>query len=465
MAEELSCSKSKYEVDMSQGSILKHLVRFSITVALTGMLQLLYNTADTVVVGQFAGKEALAAVGSTGSLINLLITMFIGLSVGASIMLAKRYGEGDWKAVSDTSHTAIAISAISGVFIGVVGYLFTEPMLLAMGVPADILGMAVLYMKLYFVSIPFQFVNVFGSAILRAVGDTKRPLYILIVSGVLNIILNLVFVIVFRMGVAGVAWGTVFSSMLSAFLVLRVLMHTEGAIRINLKKLRIHARTLKSISLIGLPAGLEGAMFGISNVMIQSAINSFGSVTLAGNSIAVSLQGFVYILLQSVNQGCITITSQNMGARNYRRVRTTPLLSAALVGVSGFALSMLMMAFAKPLTALFNGDPDVLAISLYRMAYTFPYYFIFGIMQTFASQLRGMGHSFLPMAVSVTGICGIRVGWLYTFFAATPTFGMLLIGYPVSWAATMVILIVCYAVILRKVPKNDLCGALRTETE
>lgn len=465
MAEELSCQKSKYEVDMSRGSILKHLVRFSITVTLTGMLQLLYNTADTVVVGQFTGKEALAAVGSTGSLINLLLTMFIGLSVGASIVLAKHYGEGNWKAVADTSHTAIAVSAISGVFIGVIGYLFTESMLLAMGVPEDILGMSVTYMKLYFVSVPFQFVNVFGSAILRAVGDTKRPLYILIVSGVLNIILNLIFVIVFRMGVAGVAWGTVFSSMLSAYLVLRVLTRTEGAIRISMKKLRVHPKVLRAVSIIGLPAGLEGAMFGISNVMIQSAINSFGSVTMAGNSIAVNLQSFVYILLQSVNQGCITITSQNMGARNYRRVRTTPLLTAAVVGVSGFALSMLMMAFAQPLTALFNGDPEVLKISLYRMEYTFPYYFIFGIMQTFASQLRGMGHSFLPMAVSVTGICGIRVGWLYTFFAATPTFGMLLIGYPVSWAATMVILIVCYVVILRKVPKTDLCGAMRPETE
>ena len=459
MAEEFECSKSKYEVDMTQGSILRHLVRFSITVTLTGLLQLLYNTVDAIVVGQFAGKEALAAVGSTSSLINLLITMFIGLSVGASITLAKFYGEGNGRGVSDTAHTAIALSAVCGLFIGVVGYFLAEPLLLLMGVPDDIIQLSTTYMRLFFVSMPFSFVNVFGSAVLRAVGDTKRPLYILIASGILNLILNLIFVIVFKMSVAGVAWGTVFSSALSAILVLRVLTHTEGMIRIIPKKLRIRWSVLKSIVRIGLPAGLEGAMFGISNVMIQSAINSFGSLAVAANAIAVNLQSFVYNMLQSINQACMTFTSQNMGAGRFRRVRRSPLLTVALVTLSGFMLSVIMLVFAQPLTQMFNGDPEVLRLSVQRMQYTFPLYFVFGLMQTFTSQMRGMGHSFMPMLVSVTGICGIRIGWLYTFFAATPTLPMLYIGYPVSWATTMAILIVCYVVILRKLPRTDLCAA------
>ncbi|MFH1512183.1 MAG: MATE family efflux transporter, partial [Bacillota bacterium] len=404
MAEDLSCPRSKYEVDMSQGPILRHLVRFSITVTLTGLLQLLYNTVDTIVVGQFAGKEALAAIGSTGSLINLLITLFIGLSVGSSITLAKYYGEGNLKAVSETAHTSIAIAAVTGLFMAVVGFVLTKPILIAMGVPDDILDMATLYMQIFFIGIPFSFVNVFGSAVLRAVGDTKRPLYILTVSGVLNVILNLVFVIAFHMGVAGVAWGTVFSNVLAAYLILRVLTRTDGAIRIILKNLTIKRNVLKAILRIGMPAGLEGATFGISNVLIQAAINSFGSLVVAGSAIAVNLMGFVYMLMQSINQACMTFTSQNMGACRYRRVRRSPLITIALVSVAGGVLSTLMLTFAKPLISLYNGDPQVLFYAVLRMKYTFPFYFIFGVMQTFGSQLRGMGHSFLPMIVSVTGI-------------------------------------------------------------
>jgi len=456
MADTSRPTASRYEVDMTQGPILQHLVRFSITVALTSLLQLLYNMVDTIVVGQFAGKEALAAVGSTGSLINLLITLFVGLSVGASITLAKFYGEGNQKAVSDTAHTAIALSIVCGVFIGVVGYFLTEPLLLAMGVPDDVIDLATLYMQLYFVGIPFSFINVFGSAILRAVGDTKRPLYILLVSGILNVVLNLLFVIVFHMSVAGVALGTVFSSILSAWLVLRVLMHTEGAIRIIPKKLTIKRSVFKSISVIGLPAGLEGATFGISNVLIQAAVNSFGSFAVAGNSISANLQSIVYVFMQSINQGCMTFSSQNMGAQKYRRVRKSPRYTAALVGSISLPLCLLMLALAYPLSSVFNNDPQVLSYSVLRMHYTFPLYFIFGIMQTFTSQLRGMGHSTLPMLVSITGISGIRLSWLYTVFAANPTLEVLYTGYPVSWAVTLVIMFVCYVVIIRKVPREDM---------
>ena len=456
MAEAAECTKSKYEVDMTQGPILRHLVLFSITVAATGLLQLLYNMVDTIVVGQFAGKEALAAVGSTGSLINLLITLFVGLSVGASITLARYYGEGDYKAVSDAAHTAIALSGICGVFVGVAGFLATKPLLLAMGVPDDIIDMATLYMRLYFVSIPFSFVNVFGSAVLRAVGDTKRPLYILIVSGLLNVVLNLVFVIIFRMSVAGVALGTVFSSVLSGYLVLRVLTRTEGPIRIIIKKLRIKKSALRAIALIGLPAGLEGATFGISNVLIQAAVNSFGSLVVAGNSVAISIMGLINMTMSSVNQACMTFTSQNMGARQYRRVRRSPLITAGLVTVSSVALCMIIQFFAAPIASLFNSDAGVISYAVLRMSYTFPLYFTFGIMQTFTSQLRGMGHSFLPMIVSVTGISGIRLAWLYTVFAANPTLPVLYIGYPVSWIATMTIIILCYIVIMRKLPKADM---------
>ncbi len=457
--------KSRYEVDMTRGPILGHLVRFSITVTLTSLLQLLYNMVDTIVVGQFAGKEALAAVGSTSALINLLITLFVGLSVGASIVLARFYGEGNMKAVSETAHTAIAVSVISGLFIGVVGYFVTEPLLLAMGVPYDVIDLATLYMQLYFVSVPFSFINVFGSAILRAVGDTKRPLYILLVSGVLNVILNLVFVIQFQMSVAGVALGTVISSMLSGWLVLRVLTHTEGAIRIIPKKLKITGPVLRAIAVIGLPAGLEGATFGISNVLIQSAVNSFGSLAVAGNSIASNINGLIHVLLTSINQACMTFTSQNMGARQYRRVRRAPMITTGFViGVSVITCTLLQ-AFGAEISSLFNGDADVIRYSVLRIGYTFPYYFTFGIMQTFTSQLRGMGHSFMPMIVSVTGISGIRLGWLYTVFAANPTLETLYVGYPASWATTMVIIVACYIVILRQLPKEDMGAELRARAE
>lgn len=455
MTERMDCTTSKYEVDMSQGPIVGHLVRFSVTVTLTGVLQLLYNTVDTIVVGQFAGKEALAAVGSTGSLINLLITLFIGLSVGASITLAKYYGEGNAAAVSDTAHTAIAIAAVSGVLMAGVGFLLAKPILQAMGVPEDIIGPATLYMRLYFVGIPFAFVNVFGSAVLRAVGDTKRPLYILTVSGVLNVLLNLLFVIVFKMSVAGVALGTILSNMLSAWLILRVLTRAGGAVRIIPKKLTIKPRVLKAIARIGLPAGLESATFAISNVLIQSTINSFGSFVMAGNAIAANLNGFTNILMLSINQACMTFTSQNMGAGRYRRVRQSPLITTVLVSVAGGSVSLLMYAFATPLASLYNGDPQVLTYAALRIEYTFPLYFTFGVMQAFAYQLRGMGHSFLPMAVSVTGISGIRIVWLYTVFAHNRTLETLYTGYPVSWIVTMLILIVCYIVILRKLPKGD----------
>ena len=440
---------------MTQGPILKHLLRFSVTVALTGLLQVLYNTVDTIVVGQFAGREALAAVGSTGSLINLLITLFIGLSVGASITLAKYYGEGNQQAVSDTAHTAITVAAACGLFMAVVGFALTRPILIAMGVPADIIAMATLYMRLYFVGMPFAFINVFGSALLRAVGDTKRPLYILTVSGLLNVALNLIFVIGFNMSVAGVALGTILSNVLSAFLIMRVLTHAGGAVRIIPRKLGIKPKVLKAIARIGLPAGLEGATFGISNVLIQAAVNSFGSLSVAGNAIAINLNGMVYILMQSINQACMTFTSQNMGARLYRRVRRSPLITAALVFVIGGAASNLMVLFGVPLASLYNSDPQVLAYAMLRMEHTFPLYFIFGTMQTFASQLRGMGHSFLPMIVSVSGISGIRILWLYTFFAADRTLETLFVGYPISWTVTLFSLLLCYALILRKLPRDE----------
>ena len=456
--------KSKYEVDMTQGPILGHLVRFSVTVTLTGILQLLYNTADTIVVGQFAGKEALAAVGSTGSLTSLLITLFIGLSIGAGIVLAKYYGENNQQAVSDTAHTTIAVAGIGGVFMAIVGYILAKPILLAMGAPDDVIDLAVVYVRLIFLGTPFSFMTVFGSAILRAVGDTKRPLYILAVSGLLNVALNLLFVIGFGMSVTGVALGTVFANVLSTYLILRVLTHTEGAVRIFIKKLRIKPYVLKSIARIGLPAGLEGATFGISNVLIQSAINSFGSFVVAGNAIALNLIGIPYILMNSINQAGMTFASQNMGAGLFRRVRKAPLYTALLVTLAGGALSILMSICAQPLSALYNSDSQVVYYAMLRVQRTFPYYFAFGVMQTFSFQMRGMGRSLLPMLISVTGISGIRLGWLYTAFAANPTLETLFVGYPVSWVVTMTIMMVCYAIILRKLPKEDLCAPVLVET-
>lgn len=443
-----------YEMDMCSGSLLPKILRFTFPLVLTGVLQLLYNAADVVVVGQFVGPQALAAVGSTGALINLIINVFMGLGVGASVVIARAYGAGDAKAVHQGVHTAMVVAGIGGVIMAVLGYVLARPLLLLMGNPEDVIDSATLYMQIYFLGMPANMLYTFGASILRAVGDTKRPLYYLTISGIINVIMNLFLVIVCHMGVDGVAVATVTSQVVSMVLVLICLLHSDSVIRLDPHLLRIHKQSLLDILRVGLPAGLQGSLFSISNVLIQSAVNSFGSVVMAGNAAASNLEGFIYTSMNSVYQADMTFASANHGAKNYPRVRRTLWLCLGTVFVIGMGMGMIFLALGNQLLGLYNTDPEVIRFGLIRMSIICPTYFLCGMMDTMVGQMRGMGYSIVPMIVSLTGACLLRIVWIYTIFAANPTLDVLYISYPVSWLVTFLIHMGCYIVVSRKMPKQ-----------
>ncbi len=448
-------NQAKYEMDMTTGALLPKVLAFSVPLVLTGVLQLLYNAADVVVVGRFSGATALAAVGSTSSLINLLTNILLGLSVGASVVIARNYGAGDMRRVSDGVHTSILLAIIGGILVGAIGVIFGRPLLEMMGSPEDVIDEAALYVKIYFMGMPFNLLYNFGAAILRAVGDTRRPLYYLSVSGVINVILNLVLVIVFHLGVAGVAIATITSQAVSMTLVLICLIRSEGVIHLDLRKLRIDKHQLGQICQVGLPAGFQGSLFSISNVLIQSSVNSFGSLVVAGNSAASNLEGFVYTAMNAIYQADLTFTSQNMGAGQFRRVRRGMWVCLATVTVVGLATGGLFYLFGNQLLGFYNEDPQVIAYGMKRMAIILPTYFLCGLMDTMVGQLRGIGYSIMPMIVSLTGACLLRIVWIMTIFAANPTQETLYISYPVSWAATFLTHMVCYLIVVRKIPHEN----------
>ena len=439
------CS-ARYEMDMTTGSLLPKVLAFSGPLILTGILQLLYNAADIVVVGRFAGPQALAAVGSTGALINLLVNVFMGLSVGASVVVARAYGAGDNASVSTGVHTAITVAGVAGVLVGVLGFVASHPLLKWMGSPDDVLDMATLYMKIFFVGMPANMLYNFGAAILRAVGDTRRPLYYLTVSGILNVLLNLVLVIVFHMGVAGVAIATVASQVMSMALVMICLIRSDGPIHLDLRKLRIHLSQLVEIVRVGLPAGLQGSLFSISNVLIQSSVNSFGSLVMAGNSAGSNLEGFVYTSMNAIHQADLTFASQNLGAGQFKRVRRVMWVCLGTVTAIGLGMGLVFLAFGNQLVSIYNSDPEVIHYGMTRLKIILPTYFLCGLMDVMVGQLRGVGYSILPMMISLTGACLLRVVWIYTFFAANPTLEVLYISYPVSWLITFATHFVCYMI-------------------
>ena len=451
---------ARFEMDMTTGALLPKVLMFSGPLILTGVLQLLYNAADIVVVGQFAGPQALAAVGSTGSLINLLVNVFFGLSVGGSVLIARAYGAGDFKNVQTGVHTVISVAGIAGVLVGILGIVAARPLLQLMGSPEDVIDGATLYMQIFFMGMPANMLYNFGAAILRAVGDTRRPLYYLTIAGIANVVLNLILVIVFHMSVAGVAIATVTSQVISMVLVLTCLLRSDGAIHLNPKELRIDKKQLVEIFRVGLPAGLQGSLFSISNVLIQSSINSFGSIAMAGNSAASNIEGFAYTAMNALHQADLTFASQNLGARQYQRVRRTMWVCLSAVTVIGFSLSMLFYALGPTLLSFYNTDPEVIRYGMIRMSYMLPLYFFCGAMDVMVGQLRGIGYSIMPMIVSLTGACLLRVVWIYTIFAADPTLQTLYLSYPISWFATFATHLVCYFIFgLRKLKKLELATA------
>ena len=442
--------KRTYEMDMCSGPILSKILAFALPLMLSGILQLLFNAADIVVVGRFAGSEALAAVGSTSSLINLIINMFIGLSIGANVVAARSYGARDAEAVSETVHTAVFSALVGGVILIFAGILLARPMLTLMGTPDDVIDQSALYMRIYFIGMPAFMLYNFGAAILRAIGDTKRPLYFLTLAGVVNVVFNLIFVIVFKMGVAGVALATIISQIISAALITLCLIKTEGPCHLDIKQLKFHKKSLMEMLRIGLPAGLQGTIFNISNVLIQSSVNSFGSLVMAGNTAASNIEGFVYTAMNAVYQTSLSFTSQNMGAKEFKRVDKVLMQCLVVVAVVGIVLGNGAYLFGSQLLGIYSSSPEVIQYGLVRLSLVSATYFLCGLMDVFVGSIRGLGYSIMPMLVSLTGACLFRVIWIFTIFQVERTLFCLYISYPISWVLTTSIHAVCYLLVRKK---------------
>lgn len=445
---------ARYEMNMTEGALLPKIIRFSIPLILTSLLQLLYNAADIVVVGRFSGSTALAAVSSTGSLINLIINVFMGLSLGASVVVAQEYGAGRAKDVSETVHTTIALAVVCGVAVSIVGLLFAKPMLRLMDSPEEVLDLSALYLTIYFSGSLFNMLYNFGAAILRAVGDTRRPMYYLVLSGMVNVVFNLVFVLGFDMSVAGVALATVISQALSAVLVLQCLMRAETSIRLDLRRLRISKEKALRLVKVGLPAGFQGAIFSVSNVLIQSSVNSFGADVMAGNGASSNIEGFVYVAMNALYQTALTFTSQNVGAKKMDRVGRIMLVCQISVATVGITLGLLVMAFGRPLLSIYCTEAHVIEMGFVRMKIILSTYFLCGIMDTFVGGLRGMGSSLVPMIISILGACLFRVVWIFTIFAANRSLEVLYLSYPISWALTASAHLVCFLLVKRKTARR-----------
>jgi len=441
-------------MDMCSGPLAGKILLFSFPLILSGLLQLAFNAADMIVVGRFSGAQALAAVGATGSTCALLTNLFMGLSVGTNVAVAQGIGAQDYHKIRNTVHTAILSSLICGAALIFVGLFLSRPLLALMGTPEDVIDLAVLYMQIYFAGMPVIMVYNFGSAILRAMGDTTRPLYFLTIAGVLNVILNLVFVIVFHMSVAGVALATVLSQAVSAALVVRSLTLLDGPFNLDLRGMFIDKASLKEMVRIGLPAGIQSSMFSISNMLIQSTINSFGSVAMAGNTAAANIEGFIYVGMNCFHQSALSFSGQNYGARKLDRVLKTLWVCMLLATIAGLTLGILTIVFDKELLALYTTDPAVVEYGMIRMFLFGVTYFTCGIQEVFAGCLRGIGAALMPTFISLVGICGLRVAWIYTVFAAVPTLEMVYWSYPVSWVVTSLIDAVCFFVLFRRMKRR-----------
>lgn len=448
-------NQEKKEMDMCEGPLAGKILRYTLPLALSGILQLCFNAADMIVVGRYASGEALAAVGSTGALINLIINVFMGLAVGVSVCVAHAWGAKNKESVRQIVHTAMLTSVIAGMIVLLIGFFGCRTFLSWMGTPDNVIALSTTYMKIYFLGMPACMVYNFGASVLRSIGDTKRPLIFLVIAGIVNVLLNLLTVIGFRLGVAGVAIATAASQVVSAALVVRSLMKRQDACRLVLRDLRIYPDKLMTIVRVGLPAGLQGAVFSISNVLIQSSINSFGSVAMEGNTAAGNLEGFIYNVMNAFYHTSLTFTGQNVGARKPERIPRIALTCIALSMAISLTLSGLMYLFREPLLAIYRPDaPEAVAYGSLRMSIIVLTYFLCGIMEVFTGSLRGMGASLTPMLISLVGACVTRVIWIYTVFAAVPTLQVLYSCYPVSWLFTILMQIVAFFVIRHNLQKR-----------
>lgn len=424
-------------MDMTSGPLTGKILLFTLPIMLSGILQLLFNAADIVVVGRFAGSNALAAVGSTGALINLIVNLLIGLSVGAAVAVAFFYGAGEMDQVKDTVHTSVAISLIGGVIFGVLGFMVSPMVLRWMGTPDNIVDMAALYMKIYFLGLPAMSIYNYGSSILRSLGDTKRPLVYLVVGGIVNVILNLVLVAGLGLDVDGVAIATVVSQAVSGYLTVRRLAKLDSTINLEWRKVRVSRAKLVRIMQIGIPAGVQSMFFSISNVLIQSSINSFGELAVAGSSAAGNIEGFVFVAMNSFHQSAQTFTSQNVGARKYNRIHRVFLCCGMMACAFGIILGSGAYIFGRKLLGIYlPGNEAAIEYGMIRMAMITIPYFICGVMDVLSGMLRGMGDSMRPMIISLIGTCVMRVFWIFVIFAAFRSMEVLYLSYPVTWLIT-----------------------------
>lgn len=443
--------RKSYEIDMCSGPLLSRILLFAIPLICSGVLQLVFNATDIIVVGRFVSSNAMAAVGSTSSLINLLVNFFIGISVGANVLVARFRGANDFDDAQETVQTAL-ITAVAGGFVLIApGILLARPMLVWMATPDEVIGQAVLYMRVYFIGMPATMLYNFGAAILRAVGDTRRPLYFLTLAGLVNVAGDLLFVLVLDMGVAGVAVATVISQIISATLIVLCLMRQDGMCNVNLRRMRFHRDKFLRIMQVGLPAGLQSVIFNISNVLIQSSINSFGATVVAGNTAASNIEGFVYTSMNALYQTSLSFTSQNLGARQFGRIDKILVRCLALVFVIGLVLGNGAHLLGQTLLGIYTSEPEVIAYGMMRLGVVSVTYCLCGMMDVVAGSVRGLGYSILPMLVSLVGACVFRIIWIFTVFQWQHTLFSLYISYPISWALTICAHLVCYFAVRRRV--------------
>lgn len=428
------------QIDLTSGNLLKKIIVFSIPVMLSGVLQLLFNTCDLIVVGKFAGDDSLAAVGSTGSLINLIINLFMGVSVGANVTVARSIGKKDYEECKRLVHTSILFSIFAGIVLMIFGIFTARFWLELMDTTAESIDKATLYLQIYFGGMVFNMLYNFGASILRAVGETKKPLFYLSIAGVTNVVLNLIMVIFFHMDVAGVAIATVASQAISAILVIRYLTKRTDHIHLNLKELKIDGKSLGQMIYIGLPAGVQGTLFSISNVVIQSSVNSFNSTAVvAGNTASQSVEGFVYVSMNCFYQASLTFTGQNFGAKKLKNCKKVLLYSLLCVFVSGFTLGMVGYLFGDSLLSLYTSGSEAIGYGKIRMGIIMTTYFLCGLMDVCVGALRGLGKSIVPTIVTIGGVCVLRLVWIYTVFRENPTLEVLYLSYPISWIITAII--------------------------
>lgn len=446
--------RNKYEIDMCNGSIMDKLISFSLPLMLSSILQLMFNAVDIIVVGRFSGSQALAAVGSTTALINIFTNLFIGISLGANVLAARYYAAGRDKEMQEAVHTAVALALVSGILMAFVGVGMSRTALEIMDTPSDVIGQSVLYMRIYFMGMPFFMLYNYGAAILRAVGDTKRPLLFLCAAGLANISLDLLLVIVIPLGVAGVAIGTVASQMISSILVIWCLHKTEGSYQLRFSKLKIKGVYLKRIFQVGIPAGIQSTVINFSNAMLQSSVNSFGSTAMAGYTAANNILGFLYVAVNAVTQACMSFTSQNYSVGKQKRMDRVLLdcgiLSILVAGVLGAGAYV----FGSKILTIYTSDSDVIQCGLEILSITTIPYFLCGIMDLFPGALRGMGRSSVPMVLSVIGTVGTRILWIYVFFPQHRSLHFLFISYPGSWIITIALQAVCYYFVRRQCKKQ-----------